>query len=599
MKNNYLDSKLITIKGLVQGVGFRPFIYRLAKEMHIYGWVRNNNESVEIFIEADENIVNNFVKKIYSEKPITSSISSLEIKEVSFHGFDNFQIIESNDNTNNVTQVSPDIAVCEECLQDLKNNSNRINYPLINCSVCGPRYTIVKSLPYDRINTTMSAFKMCKQCYEEYSNPSNRRFHAQPIGCNHCGPQYSLKIYNKDTNDYKSIDNFNDIFKYISDGLKKNKIFCFKATGGYNLVCDAKNEESVDILRHIKNRDSKPFAVMFRDINTLKNYAKVDEIEFQQLISWQRPIVILKEQEPLAYSVSMGLGTIGAILPYMPFHYLLFEYSEMEALVMTSGNISDEPITIDDNKALSLFGKITDGVLLYNRDIYNRVDDSVVFVCNSTPYFIRRSRGFVPTPINLNIDCEGVFAAGAELTSCFSIGKGNEAILSPYIGDLKNFETYLFYDEVFKRYSHLFRFKPSFVAVDLHPNYHSTIYGTEIGVDTISVQHHYAHILSVMAEHNIVEPIIGVAFDGTGLGTDDKIWGSEFMVCTPYDFKRIGHFDYIPLPGGDKVVYEPWRTGVSLLYKIFGEKFLDFDIPINKKIGRQQIENIIIKEVIK
>ncbi|HYW95761.1 MAG TPA: carbamoyltransferase HypF, partial [Bacteroidales bacterium] len=455
---------------------------------------------------------------------------------------------------------------------------------------CGPRFTIIQELPYDRKNTTMAEFDMCPSCREEYITITNRRFHAQPVACNHCGPVYTLK------NGEQEKQNINDIIAYLSKLIKSGAVVALKGTGGYHLACDAMNEEAVKKLRNGKVREKKPFAVMFRDDVSLAKYAVVNQKEHELLSSWRRPIVLLQSKKSLAPSVSMGFPTLGAMLPYMPFHYLLFEKLETPAIVLTSGNISDEPVIIDDPEAKKRLGPITDAIVQYNRAIHNRCDDSVSMVVNQKPRLLRRSRGYAPSPIRLPLNTEGIIATGAELVNCFCIGKGNQGILSQHIGDLKNYETYTFYTESLERFKRLFRVSPSLMAADLHPDYLSTRYAMETGLPVEYIQHHHAHIASCMAEHGLNEKVIGVSMDGTGMGTDGNIWGGEFLICDYADFVRSAHFEYIPAPGGDKVTHEPWRMALSYLNHVFPDMDQDIlqdifeDVPLSAlKLVREMI----------
>jgi hydrogenase maturation protein HypF len=589
-ENNNKNACVLTIQGLVQGVGFRPYVVKLAKSLDLKGWVKNTNNSVSVHIQGNQADIDNFLKLIYELKPLASRIQNIIIENAQILGIHGFYIEKSEDNSNEITLVSPDIAMCNDCLADLKTNPHRIGYPLINCSYCGPRFTIIKALPYDRPNTSMCSFEMCSKCKMEYEDITDRRFHAQPIACNNCGPKYSLLTKEGLITDLASI------FKFVSETLLKGGIFAFKGTGGFHLACGANNEKAVARLRDLKHRDTKPFAVMFKNIDTIKKYASVSEIEENELLSFRRPIVILKETGNILPLVNYRLGTIGAMLPYMPFHHLLFENLPLDSLVMTSGNFSDEPIVISNEKAIADFGKITDGVLGYNRDIYNRTDDSVVRVVNNSVRIIRRSRGYVPSPVQLSINTEGIFASGAEMTGTFCIGKGNQAILSQYFGDLQNFENFNFYSESFKRFKSLFRFEPYLAVADLHPNYVTNNFSHQLGIEVETVQHHHAHIASVIAENEIEGPVIGVAFDGTGYGTDGNIWGSEFLICEGTGFSRYAHFEYMSLPGGDKAVLEPWRSSVSYLYKTFGKGFLNFDIPFVHLLDKRNV-NLLLEAI--
>jgi hydrogenase maturation protein HypF len=585
------EAKKIYIRGLVQGVGFRPFIYRIATRSKLKGWVENNNEGVNIFVEGAQSELNTFINAISHEAPEASHISRIKIVECKPELFDHFFIKKSEDTSDEITEVSPDIAVCNACLEDMKNQPLRIDYPFINCTNCGPRFTIIRDLPYDRIKTTMDVFPMCEQCKTEYTDILDRRFHAQPIACQQCGPEYILL-----KGDEKLID-IDLILKEISTLTDDGGIIAMKGLGGFHLACDASNETAVQKLRMAKNRDGKPFAVMFKDIDTAHKFAQISEEEEKTLTSWQRPIVLLKSVRKLAQSVSVGFDTIGSMLPYLPFHHLLFEYLQQEVIVLTSGNISDEPIIIDNQDAIDILGPISDAVLINNRDIYNRTDDSVIRFINNKPRLIRRSRSWVPRPVNLKLDVDGIFACGAELVNCFCIGKGKQAILSQHIGDLKNAETLEFFTESAERFTSIFRMQPQLLVHDLHPDYLSSRYAAESSHETMAVQHHHAHIASCMASYGLNEKVIGISFDGVGLGTDNKIWGGEFMFCDLLDFERENHFDYTPMPGGDMATKEPWRMALSYLIKTFGEDYKDLNLAFLKDIPSTSVS--IVEQAIK
>lgn len=577
----------IKITGLVQGVGFRPFIYRIATANHVNGWVENNIRGVTIQAEAEEENLIQFIRDIAAKAPPASCIENIAREEIACTGFDGFSIKKSTDDLQGVTEISPDIAVCSDCLDDLKNQPNRINYPFTNCTNCGPRFTIIKDLPYDRHKTTMDVFEMCTDCKNEYSDVLDRRFHAQPVACNHCGPEYELIFGDQHFKDFSSI------LKKTAELTESGKILAIKGMGGFHLMCDASNEAAVSQLRNRKLREGKPFAVMFGNIGILEEYAEISDAEKILLESWRRPIVLLKTKKELAPSVNDGFHRIGVMLPYMPFHHQLFKELKIPAVVLTSGNISDEPIILGNSDAQDKLRKIADAFLIYNRDIFNRTDDSVAFVVNEKTRLIRRSRGFAPAPIRTKLNLENIFAAGAELVNAFAVGKQNLSIMSQHIGDLKNFETYEFYEETVKKFFGLFRVKPELVAVDLHPDYFSTKFGNNLGIKTIQIQHHHAHIASCMAEHGLDEKVIGISFDGTGLGTDGRIWGGEFLICDLNEFTRFTHFEYIPMPGGDQVTREPWRSAVSYLYKIYGEDFKTLDLDFLKNIPATKVDLII------
>lgn len=583
-RSKNIISKIIHIKGLVQGVGFRPFIFVLAKKFKLKGWVKNQNDGVIIIAEGYLKSIDSFIQSIKKEAPFASNIFSIETENIEISYFDEFKIVKSKNQSNEVTEISPDISICDNCLKDMKEQKHRINYPFTNCTNCGPRFSIIEDLPYDREKTTMSVFEMCEICKNEYTDIYDRRFHAQPVACNDCGPSYELIL------DEKSYFDFEDILEKTSNILKSGKILALKGLGGFHIACDATNENAVKKLRKLKIRESKPFAVMFSSISSLKEFAFINNEEEKVLHSWQRPIVLLKTKKELAFSISNGISTIGAMLPYMPFHYLLFEKLKLSAIVLTSGNLSDEPIIIDNQTAKEKLTKISDALLIYNRDIYNRTDDSVGFVVNKENRLIRRSRGYAPSPVYLNFDTEGIFATGAELVNCFALGKGNQAIMSQHIGDLKNLETLDFYEQTIKQFKKLFRFKPKLIVSDMHPDYLSSQYADKLDVKQLKVQHHHAHIASCMAEHGIDEKVIGVSFDGTGYGDDGNIWGAEFFVNDLNEYDRKLHFEYIPMPGGDKVTKEPWRMAISYLYSYLGKSFFDKELEFLKNIDKNKVE---------
>lgn len=431
-------------------------------------------------------------------------------------------------------------------------------------------------------------------CKNEYSSVSDRRFHAQPVACNNCGPQYHL-IHGE--LNYTGIENIVD---KVAGLIMSGRIIAIKGTGGFHLACDAMNEAAVSLLRQRKNREGKPFAVMFKDMAAARCYMETGKEEEDALVSWQRPIVILKNghlNSELADSVSNGFDSTGVMLPYMPVHYLLFERLSIPALVMTSGNLSDEPVIINDQEAIERLGTVADAFLLYNREIYNRTDDSVMMFSGKQVRLIRRSRGYAPSPVNLSINADGIFAAGAELVNCFCLGKGQKAIMSQHIGDLKNLETLEFYTESLDRFIEMFRVTPSLIVCDLHPDYLSTRFAEEFAVlngklPLIRVQHHHAHIASCMAENGLDEKVIGISMDGTGYGTDGNIWGFEVMECDLLDFERKTHLEYIQQPGGDNANFEPWRMALANLYKYVSHDLDQFHLDFIKRIPPEKIKII-------
>ena len=595
IKGTLNDKSLqIIVNGLVQGVGFRPFVFRIATKYGLSGWVRNTNENVRILVTGTSLNINHFLISLKEEAPIAAMIEEISTLEMEPQPFFSFSILDSHDVSDEITEISPDIGVCEECIQDMDKPGTRLGYAFVNCTNCGPRFTIIQDLPYDRAKTTMQPFIMCPDCRIEYENVLDRRFHAQPTACCKCGPRYELFV------DHRMISERMDvIIDRASTIIEDGGILLIKGLGGMHLACDAFNEGAVQKLRNLKNRDGKPFAIMFRNLVSLKDYAEVNAQEEQSLISWRRPIVLLEKKilpnkRILAAGVNVGLNLLGVILPYMPVHYLLFRSLKTSAVVLTSGNFSSEPILIDNRLALEQFSPLVDAVVLHNRDIYNRTDDSVVRIIDRKERIFRRSRGYVPSHVRTVMNTDGIIAFGAELTNCFCVGKGQKAFLSQYIGDLQGIETILFYENTIAQFIRLFRVKPSLIAVDMHPGYISTKTGLNFGdFPVVQVQHHHAHIAACMAEHRLDEKVIGVALDGTGYGTDGHIWGAEFMLCDLNDFTRITHFDYLQLPGGDLAIEEPLRMAVSYLYKVFGNSFQKLKIPFLKQIDAEKVRWIL------
>ena len=594
----------LTVKGLVQGVGFRPFVYRIATLFELTGWVLNTNENVRIRITGDQLNIDRFLTSLKNEAPPASMIEEVEMSEMEPEDFSSFRILHSHDVSDNITEISPDIAVCDECLADIKVPGSRMDYAFVNCTNCGPRFTIIRDLPYDRAKTTMHPFPMCRDCQQEYDSVHDRRFHAQPTACSTCGPHYELFEKGKKISDTAGV-----IIDRLADCIENGGVALIKGLGGMHLACDAFNDDAVEKLRKIKNRDGKPFAIMFRDLETLKNYAEADITEEQSMVSWRRPIVLLEmkkcrvssktDGKPgpkpfLAEKINSGLNLIGVMLPYLPLHYLLFRQLKTSAIVLTSGNFSSEPILIDNDLALAQFKPFADAVVVHNRDIYNRTDDSVVRIIAGKERIFRRSRGYVPVPVRTVMNTEGIVAFGAELTNCFCVGKGRKAFLSQHIGDLQGLETTLFYETTLALFIRLFRIKPALIAVDMHPCYISTKTGRGFGnLPVVSVQHHHAHIASCMAEHHLDEKVIGVALDGTGFGDDGMIWGAEFLLCDLSGYSRISHFEYLPQPGGDLATEEPWRMAVSYLYKVFGSDLANLELPFLKNIEPEKIATVI------
>ncbi|MDR1763368.1 MAG: carbamoyltransferase HypF [Dysgonamonadaceae bacterium] len=579
----------ITVRGLVQGVGFRPFIYLLAKDMGLRGTVSNSNNGVEIVVELIGLEKDIFIGRIKKEHPQAAEIHSIEIEETEETELDygDFSIVRSASRSDEITQVAPDIAVCDDCLADRRLQTHRKNYPFINCTHCGPRFSIIRDLPYDRCRTTMADFRMCAACEKEFTDPADRRFHAQPVACNSCGPQYYI---DNEENTYEEV-----LAKSVS-AINAGKVVAIRGIGGYHLVCDAANDKAVRQLRKIKDRDTKPFAVMFANLEAMQDYVLVNEEETRNISNWRRPIVLLKTRENPAYScseqVNPGMKTLGCMLPYMPIHYDWFEHLQTPVIVMTSGNLNDRPIIISPEEARNELGGRADLLIHHNRPVHNRVDDSVVQVCGGQACIVRRSRGYVPEPLFTEVETEGILAFGAEKVNTFALGKGSTIIQSQYIGDLKNEETFAFYAEAMQRFCNLFRFKPRMLVCDLHPDYLSSLHAEKIakenGLQLIRVQHHYAHAAACMLEYGLREPVLAVIWDGIGLGDDGAAWGGEFFLCDGRNYRRLAHPDYVTMPGGDRASLEPWRMAAAWL------KHYDIPLPqrFTERIGKEKIAQI-------
>ncbi len=556
------------ITGLVQGVGFRPFVYRLAKELGLKGYVLNSETGVIVEVEGDDSRLKEFLLRIQNEKPPASRIFSLEYKFLEPAGYTDFEIKKSKKSGELKVSVLPDLATCEECLKELFDpNNRRFRYPFINCTNCGPRFTIILSLPYDRPNTTMRKFKMCPECYREYTDPSDRRFHAQPNACPVCGPHVELYT------EKGKVAEGDEALKLVVDMLKQGKILSVKGLGGFHLICDATNEETVKELRRRKRREEKPFAVMFRDINQVREYAEVSELEEIALSSVETPIVILdrKNGTDLAPSVSPDTDTVGAFLPYTPLHHLILR-DFGKPIVATSCNLTDEPMVVENSEAVSLIGELTDGALVHNRDIARRCDDSVVIVMAGKVVPIRRSRGYAPLPVLLPFSLKrSVLALGVHMKCTVAVAKDEKVYLSQHIGDVDNLKAEEFFKETVEDFLRLFDVEPEVVVCDRHPGYFSTKFGEKLfGERLRKVYHHHAHVISVMAENEILpgEKVIGLAFDGTGYGADGTIWGGEVLVADYLCFDRVFHLLPFKLPGGDRAVKEPYRVAVSLLEEL-------------------------------
>jgi len=561
----------VVIKGIVQGVGFRPFIYTLAKRYNLTGTVSNGTNGVEIIINSQKDIFEKFIKSIQQELPPLASISSFEREEISFIPFQDFKIIETHYDGDITVNIPSDISICKECENELFDSTNRrYGYPFITCTHCGVRYSIIYDLPYDRVNTSMKFFKMCEACEEEYSNPLDRRYHAQPIGCWDCGA--SLELINYDVLPPKKV--IDEVVALIKQG----NILAIKGVGGYHLICDATNEKAIQKLRKRKGRPTKPFAVMVRDIEMANEWANINEKEKELLISKERPIVLLNSKS-IDENIAPNISRIGLFLPYTPLHLLILNRLN-HPLVATSANVTDEPIATD-RESVEKLSNIYDYLLEHNRKIVNGCDDSVVTVINNQTIFIRRARGYAPISIKLPFNLENkVLAVGANQKSTVAIGFDDQVILSPHIGDLNGIESIEYFKENIENLKRIYRFEPEVLMYDNHPNYESTKYVKKEEnkkLSIIGVQHHYAHILGVMAEKSIETKVLGVAFDGTGYGDDGNLWGGEFLICDYEGYERVAHFSYFKLLGGAKAIKEPKRVALSFLFDIYGDSVLTLD----------------------
>lgn len=571
------------VQGIVQGVGFRPFVYNLCQSCGLKGYIANTSSGVDIEVEGEEENIKGFLEDLRDKKPPLARIDSVAKKSLLPAGYKEFSIKKSREKRDRSAAVTPDAGICEDCLQELFNPPNRrYLYPFINCTNCGPRYTIIKGVPYDRERTSMSSFIMCDECQKEYESPSNRRFHAEANCCLTCGP----KVWLTDSRGEET--SCPDPIKEAVQLLKQGKVLAVKGLGGFHLAVDATSDEAVQRLRRKKMREEKPLALMVCDEGAISKFALMDKEEEHILKTPERPIVLLRKKanSHISEAVSPRNSTFGVMLPYTPLHYLLLKDNFL-ALVMTSGNISDEPIVIDNEEAIQRLGGIADHFLFHDREIYLRSDDSLVRKMNNKTSMIRRSRGYVPVPAVLKSEMPPVLACGGELKNTVCLTKKNEAFLSQHIGDLKNLEALKFFRMSIEHMERVLEMKPDIIAYDNHPDYLSTKWAKEqeqSGKKIFGIQHHHAHIAGCMAENKIEEKVIGLALDGTGYGDDGTVWGGEMMIADFQDYQRIGHFEYVPIPGGDMAVKEPWRMGISYLYHTYGRNF--------EGIGLESLKNI-------
>ena len=561
----------IHVTGIVQGIGFRPFVSKLAHELRLVGTVRNDTSGVEIHIQGVDADCQLFVERLQSELPMHGRIDTLRVEPSIVQSLHSFTIILSQGAKGNAF-IGADMAPCEACLQDIQDPENRrFHYGFTNCTNCGPRYTIIESTPYDRHKTSMKAFPMCEECQGEYEDLEGRRYHAEPNACEQCGPMFTLQ-----GTDGMVLATGQDAIEQAKEYIQQGAIVALKGVGGYHLVCDALQENAVQTLRQRKGRPRKPLAVMAGSLETAKQYVYISEKEEELLLSPARPIVLLRkvtEHNTVAPSVAPGMETLGILLPYAPYHYSLVPSNAL--WVMTSANRSGDPVLYNDAQALEELQGIADYILTHNREIISPVDDSVVQVVHDTSIMIRRSRGYVPVsiPVVALEKSSTMLAMGADMKAAFAMNRGSHAILSPYMGDMEHQRVQDLLWSTTKRYEDLFQLQPTEVIVDAHPNYYTSqcgrIYAEKHQLPVIEVQHHHAHVAAVLAEYNIQEPVLGICFDGTGYGTDGTLWGGEFLYCHQEHMERMAHLSYAPLPGGEIAVREPWRQALWYMNQIY------------------------------
>ncbi len=601
MKNKRLQ---ILIKGAVQGVGFRPFIFRLAESLNLKGYVINSSSGITIEVESSEKILKEFIKRIQTEKPAHSIIVSFEYYYLDRIGYNSFEIRKSKSNGEISALILPDLCVCEDCLKEMNNpNDRRYLYPFINCTNCGPRFSIIEKLPYDRPNTSMKKFEMCDECKQEYENPLNRRFHAQPIACPNCGPHLAL---------WDSAGTVillhNLALLEAAKKIKEGNIIALKGMGGFQLVADARNDFAIQKLREKKHRDEKPFALMFPNIDMVKSECNVSDLELSNLLSPESPIVLLKRkndnttnQSVISKIAAPQNPYLGIMLPYTPLHHLLMRELEFP-IVATSGNLSEEPMCIDEYEALDRLKNIADFYLVHNRPIVRHVDDSIVKSVNNRRMILRRARGFAPLPLQINDQNvtnkdEVILAVGGHLKNTIAIKKGSNIFVSQHIGDLSSNESYSTFKRTIADFEEMYRAKPEVIVSDMHPEYLSTKFAVSTNLPLSEVQHHYAHIAACRLENQIEGEALGISWDGTGFGLDKSILGGEFFYSSDSDYKHIAQFRKFRLPGGESAIKEPRRTACGLLHEIYGDNFIDY-LPKNFKEVFSENDLLLIKKIL-
>ena len=582
----------VTVRGAVQGVGFRPFVYRLATELRLNGWVLNSGQGVEIEVEGAMRGLNQFLTRLEREKPAHALIQNLEC---SFHnavGFDHFEIRHSEEKGRKTSTILPDLATCDDCLGEIFDPRNRrYLYSFTNCTHCGPRFSIIEALPYDRANTSMKKFQMCADCEAEFHDPVNRRFHAQPNACPKCGPQLELWDAAGEVVAEKQ-----EALVRAAGMIREGRILALKGIGGFQLIVDAGNEEAVLQLRRRKHREERPFALMYPSLGEIRDDCQVSKLEARLLSSSESPIVLVKREtgsetsgNDVAQAVAPRNPYLGVMLPYSPLHHILLRELGF-SVVATSANLTDEPICTAELEALSRLKGLADAFLVHNRPIVRHVDDSVVSVIDGRETILRRARGYAPLPVHVNETLPTILGVGAHLKNSVALGMGTEVFISQHIGDLETKEAYAAFCKVSNDLPGLYEAKPEVIACDLHPDYLSSKFARQKDVPVIPVQHHYSHVLACMAENEITAPVLGVAWDGTGFGTDGTIWGGEFLLIDSVGFKRAGHLRPFKLPGGEMCIREPRRSTLGLLYEMLGTKVFEReDLPVLQNFSSREL----------
>ncbi len=586
-----MKSIQIQVKGIVQGVGFRPYVYNLALKNELFGWVNNDDQGVNIALEGDDLNIEDFLNTLKNSPPPLSKIDSITSEEKKLQNFKSFEIIESKTTSNKSTIISPDMAICDDCIADINNPENfRYEYALTNCTNCGPRYSIINTVPYDRCNTSMAKFKMCSKCQEEYKDPLNRRYHAQPVSCEACGPKIAL-YNNKNEQLSKDIQSIIDIAQKIKEG----KIVAIKGLGGFHLVCNALDDKVVYELRDRKNRPTKPFAVMFKNLEQIKNHTILTKKEEEIITSKEKPITLVKmknlNKTKLSKYIAPNIDRLGCFIAYTPLHHLLFKYLDTP-IVATSANLSDEPILRFKDEVIEKLADVVDYILDFDRDIINACDDSVVQVANDDILVLRNARGYAPTSLKLPKKTnKKILALGANQKSTIALAFEDNLILSPHIGDLGSITSIEYFNRTIETFKRFYDFEPDLVVCDKHPNYESSKWAKGQDIKIVEIQHHYSHVLSTMAEYNLDEKVLAFSFDGTGFGDDGNIWGGEVFIADKKEYKRAYHLNYFKLLGGEKSIKEPKRVALSLLFDCFSlEEILNLNNPTVNAFSESEIK---------